>query len=299
MPDWKRFQQALNEGHPNQEQLRQFRLIEQWIDLPPEERAAALEQTVGAKRARDYWNAVSVVRMRLEREMEMARSANTQVQERLARYLAASFEVNNWLAKTYPDLNNPAPAGEAAQTGLRQTMAEIFPRMAEVAQFCEPLQARPEHIGELEQILSAYRELECGTAPDNPALPELRSAMGHVALMRAKVSMMLGRNDDGRRWFARAAGFFEKAGEPENAGDCRARSEDLEVRLAGDLDRLTERSLRALLSSAALSDPLERAAALVQLSGTCLSAGDMFEAERNAEGCSSDTEPSMDRSFGE
>jgi hypothetical protein len=107
--------------------------------------------------------------------------------------------------------------------------------------------------------------------------------MGHVALMRAKVSMMLGRNDDGSRWFARAAGFFEKAGEPENAGDCRARSEDLEVRLAADLDRLTERSLRALLSSAALSDPLERAAALVQLSGACLSAGDMFEAERNAE----------------
>jgi hypothetical protein len=99
--------------------------------------------------------------MRLQREL--ARSADPQVQERLARHLAASFEVNDWLAKTYPDLNNPAPAAEAAQTGLRQKMAEIFPRMAEVAQVCEPLQARTHR----------------GTGADSRCLP--RTRMRHRA----------------------------------------------------------------------------------------------------------------------
>jgi CHAT domain-containing protein len=281
MPDWKRFRQALDEGHPIKERLRQFRLIEQWLDLPVEEMTAALEQTVGARRARDYWNAVSVVRLRLEREI--ARSADAEGRKRLESQRAASFAVNDWLARNYPDLSKLAPPGEAAQTSLRQKMAAIFPRLAGVAQVCDPFQAKPEHLGELEQILAVYRALESGTAPDNPALPELRSAMGNVALMRAKVAEMVGRNDDGRPWFEQAARLFEEAGEPENAGDCRARSEDLEARRAGDLDRPTERSLRALLSPAALSDPLERAAALVQLSATSSSAGDIVEAMRNAD----------------
>lgn len=299
LPDWNPFRRTYCAGLPLAELLRRTQKVEAWLALPEAEAIAALQQEItGASelQARRISETLSLLRVKLQRDVGLPPDAQEQLKQffekveqgrgsesdcRYYQQMGISYQLTSALCNAYPALKQPSSA-ELARAEFRKSLTTIFNRFRIVAPTCAPGRVTPESIHELEQILEAHGELVANTAPDNPALPEAFYAMGHTALMLAKSFVIVGSNQEGFTRFERAARYFEKGGDPNQAADCRSRAQDLAQSLSADFDKATAARLDSLIASEHHVDPLERAKALAGLVDVATAAGDIFEAVQNA-----------------
>jgi CHAT domain len=301
--DWSHFRETVQRGSRLWEQLRILRQLEAWLDLPEADAVAAIRREIGnLERALLFRNSLSVVRLRLQRDLGIAtdRQDQSRLQElfaavdngsaseperQFAQRMIVSWRLSQALIAEYPPLASPISEAELAQSRLREAISAIFEQLAAVPPTAiVPGSVKQGHLTELSRILSEYDKLAEATSADNPALPELHWHMGSTARMLANGCVLLAQYKDGRDWYANAAEWFAKSGSPSEVDDCRRRADDLRSRLEGDLDSTTQRSLENLFKAPVVAiDTLSQVTALGELVNTRLSVDDFLEAERYAE----------------
>lgn len=310
MPDWTRFRQTFVTGLPGSDMLRSIHAIETWLVLPQDEAVEAMKrETTGASetQVRVLHQALGLIQMKLRRDaagppgpepqrqlqdfflkVEQGRGAETDI--KLYSEMVLAWQLSNALQEACPWLTQPASPAEQNQTRLRESLTVIFNRLGLAAQSCVPGKVTAESISELEQTLQAYQSLVAKTESDNPALGEAFYAMGHAAFLLAKSNIIFGRNLEGHEALEKAAQYFEKGGDPNQAAECRRRATELAQSLSADRDKAAEPHLQSLIESRSQVPSLERAKALVSLSEVACYAGDTVEAVQNGEAASHELE---------
>ena len=296
--NWAPLREAVIRGGPNELRLRQIREVESWLDLDIDQATAAVRRQPKG-RARSICATLSVLRLKLRRDagvpyvpgiedafpqllQSVERGEASPVQQEAVRRFQMSCQLSSVLLQSHPELGLPAAPVEVELNEVRRQLTGLFPRAQNAVARCTPGTASPEVAAELEEVLRGYGRV-AESVHSGAALAEVSFYMGHAAWMLARCLLPLRRYPEAAQWLEKGEDWFEQAGRPKDAADCRNLRLQLAAAQKGDLDIAAEQSLKDLLTSAAPPDPFARIRSLLTLADTNNKAGDLFEAGRNAE----------------
>jgi hypothetical protein len=273
--DWSQLRAAAQRCSPDWRRLRRFRDIESWLAQPSVQALAHLA-SVPAGEERDTYQALACLRLKLQRDEAAAAPAQRQP---FLDAIGISLQLSAALAARYPELALPPAPAEAARQELLRELTALNSRAQQVVSRAAPGVASPELASDLEQVLAEYGALAGRFGPGNPAYPDLCFFMASVAWALAKSLVPLGRYGEVAGHLEKGAGWYEVAGMPKDAAECRDFGAELARRRAGDLDAATRKSLEDLQAQ----DPKASLRGLLALVQANTEAGGAFEAGRDAE----------------
>ena len=288
MPDWKRYHVAIVAGTPLAEIANACELAWEWLDLTREERSARIRESIGNEAsARWMLQALNFVRQRVMREFGIAPDDGARFgalfgavragdgspdQIAVVRRYDTAREIGDAVAAFFPAANAPSLADPDAQA-----LATRVTELTAAIQACDVGRVTPVSMTALRTAIDVFDA--AGRDLNGPVLREYAWWLSRAWWAAGRSALELGRNDEGREAFERAASSAERAGDAKCVEECRERLRDLAQHRMADFDSAAERELQALLI---VKHPLGRAQALLRLAAETGAAGDKFEAERLA-----------------
>ena len=300
MAEWVRFREGIAAGLPNAERLALLRKMAGWLELTPEEAAAALNEAMKNSVPQALYQSLVILNLTIQRDAgipvgpeagpelqklfsECEQGSASAERRRAAAQLSVLWHLRGVLLQKDPTLSQGPSAADLAKANLQRAGIEIFQRMNAVADQMAPGTVSDVSIKTLEDVRRDAEALIAATAPDVGGLPYVFYMTGSTLRMLAGCYAIAGRNEDALKAFAAAAEYFEKADEPQEVADCKGRARNLKHHLSGSLDAAAEQPLAIVSAAASGGDRWERVQALMQLSSIASSAADGFEALQNAE----------------
>lgn len=287
----------VEESHARVELSRRARQAEAWLDLAFEEARDRFKKETACdlRQIRPIHNALVIARHQLSRRASFLpqgpkphrysqkllataqQGAASTSDQRLARRLVTSMLLSQNLAKTHPELLQSVASDNAEEVlSIRQSILALSTRLAPLVKRSALGIDLPATVNELREVLRECQQLAENASDGNPARLE-------ALYWAAECAYWLGINGASGTWLQQAAIWYEHAGAPERAANCREQIRRREVGLSADIDRLARESLEALLSKQPAGEPLGRALAMAGLTDVAVSIGDSFEAERITE----------------
>lgn len=299
MPDWSKLRKAYRAGLPNEARLQELQRLERLLNLPPECSKAAFQREIQATSARDLYQNLILLNFAIQRDAGIVQGpeANTQIQKlvqevqqgnaaperaAIAKRLFLLWNAAAEITQRDSSVTQAPSPGELEKTTLMQAGLALFARLDKVEGQTGPGTVSATSIELLQSVLGDAQALIRQTDPKNEGLSYVFYMTGSTARMLAGCYALMGRNDDALSTYAEAAECFKQAGEPEQSDDCKNRARDLQRKLSGDLDAAAAAALTRLNTAEPDEDPFDRVKSLMQLADVASSAGDSFEAQRNA-----------------
>jgi CHAT domain-containing protein len=303
MPDWALFRERIKQGDGRFQILARIGEMEPWLDLPWGQALIKAQETytgLTAEQLRPVFQALPLIRLKLLRDAGITGSDQELTQRiyslfaawrvgrgsehdrQLALRLANAFQIGWWIAQIQPSLIRPVTAeSAAADKALVDSVGVLFPRFSAVMKKSHAGAALDENISELLFIKKQFERI-AETASTDFQRKFISDNLARAQFWLAQNYELSKEVEEGQAAYRAAADWFEKAGAPDEAADCRQRAQDVVTGSTADTDEALRGSLRALTEDA-LENPLDRALALVANVDALSAAGDHFERRRVAE----------------
>jgi CHAT domain-containing protein len=288
MPDWGRFHNAIVANTRPVALANACAQTWRWLDLAPEARTAAVSGAIRTESdARMTAEGLVLVRRRLWREAGCDPDNMMELQTALAdahsgrageavsaavRRVETTIALGSLVLERFPAA---APSGDGADLA---SLNAATPALSAAVEGTGTGVTTPDSLEALQHAIEVFTPIgqDFGLATKR----EHAWWMGLAWWAMGRGALELARHTEAQDAFARAASFYDAAGEDASAAACRQSAHGLALRLMADFDAATTPDLQQLLSQ---QDPMQRAATLTRLSREVGRAGDRFEAAELSE----------------
>jgi hypothetical protein len=304
VPNWDVFRERLEQGDTRYPILRRIRQLEPWLELPfGQALAKAQAEFAGLSNAeaKPVYDALPLIRLRLLRELGITgtdQEMQPRIQELFAAYdqgrgseaqrkltlkVGNAFQITSFIIGAHPELvQKLTPEGVAAQRVFVESASSCMARLFPLMKRSQAGSASPQNISDIEATQAELLKL----APQSPDEFSRRLIADHIARSYYWLALnhaLLAHPAESQSNFVLAVDWFDKAGDPGNASDCRHRANDVNLGQTVDLDKILRGSLEAMTTTGTGGDLLERAKSLTAATRAMHEEGDRFEAARLAD----------------
>jgi CHAT domain-containing protein len=304
VPNWAVFRERLEQGDARYASLRHIRQLEPWLDLPFEQALAKAQTELAGlsdAEAKPVYDALPLIRLRVLRELGITgtdqevqrriqelfvayeQGGGSEEQRKLTLKYANAFQITGFIVATHPALvQKLTREGVAAQRAFTESVSSCMAPMVPLMKRSQAGSASPRNISDIEAIQVELLKL-AQQPPDEFCRHMIADRIARSYYWLALNHALLGHSTESQSNFVLAAEWFDKAGDPGNATDCRRRANEVNLGQTVDLDKILRGSLEAMTTAGTGGDPLERAKSLTAATRAMNEAGDRFEATRLAD----------------
>jgi hypothetical protein len=272
MPDWDRYRKTFLLGDFSAQNLERLRTMRAWVDLSPEECAAAAEQRfagMDAEALRPWYQLSRALSLKLA---NTASSSQTAV-------IAAIDQISSIIARLQP-ASTQLSAGMLAGNA---TWQEINPLSAAVMTVnVSPAYVNEAGLQKLKGLLGGLLQIANKAASDNTYRPTAFYFAAEAARALGDGNANRGDSAEAMEWYAKSGEYFDAANEPDRASKSRQKAAALELQVTGDIDRVMQRILGPLFDPAHPPALLDAAMAYADLSQLMQQARDGYGAGQQA-----------------
>jgi hypothetical protein len=303
VPNWDLFRERLAQGDTRYPVLRRICQLEPWLELPfGQALAKAQAEFAGLSEAeaKQIYDALPLIRLRLLRELgitgtdqemrpriqqlfvDYEQGRGSGVERKLTLKYANAFQITSFIVAAHPALAQKLTReGVAAQKAFADSASSCMDRMVPLMKRSQAGSASPQNISEIEAIQVELLNL-AQQPPDEFCRRLIADRVARSYYWLALNHALLAHPAESQSNFVLAADWFDKAGDPGNATDCRRRANEVNPGQTLDLDKILGGSLEAMTTAGTGGDPLERVKSLSAATRAMNEAGDRFEAARLA-----------------